>query len=114
MHGIEAIPETSPVEAHQNNGVIEHAAGELAGQARALNDQLQLAYGTALPTNHPIHTWMVNHAGFLISRFQAGVGGKTPYQLLKGKLYTRPLARFGERVHYMPVDTSKTRLKKLV
>ena len=44
---------------------------------------------------------MVNRAGFLISRFQVGVGGKTPYQRLKGKLYKRPLARFGECVHYM-------------
>ena len=42
-HGTEAIPEGPPVEAHQSIGVVEHAAGELAGQVRALNDQIQLA-----------------------------------------------------------------------
>ena len=64
VHGIEAIPEASPAEAHQSNRHVVHAVGELAGQARALNDQLQVAYGKTLPTNHPIYTWLVSHAGF--------------------------------------------------
>ena len=112
-YGIDVICEEPSVESHQSNGVIEHAAGELAGQVRTLNDQLQRDLSVTLPTNHPIYAWLVNYAGFLISRFQIGVDGKTPYQRLKGKPYRRPLAKFGECVHYMPIDTAKTHMNKL-
>ena len=56
----------------------EHAAGELAGQVRTLNGQLQRDFSATLPANHPIYARLVNYAGFLISRFQIGVDGKTP------------------------------------
>ena len=88
-YGIEVISEEPPVESHQSNGVIEHAAGELAGQVRTLNDQLQRDLSVTLPTNHPIYAWLVNYAGFLISRFQIGVDGKTPNERLKGNKFKR-------------------------
>ena len=57
---IESIPEESPRDAHQPNGVVEHAVDEFKGMVRTLNDALGFCYKLKLPSNHPIYTWMVN------------------------------------------------------
>ena len=88
---MDVLEEESPVEDHQANGIVERANGEFGGMARTLNDQLIYNYNFVPPTNHPIYTWLINHASFLTSRFQVGVDGKTPYERLRGKKYRKPL-----------------------
>ena len=62
---IEVIRDECPVEDHQSNGVVEHAVGEVAGQTRILNAQLKDDYKIDLPTDHPIYTRMIHHAGWI-------------------------------------------------
>ena len=45
----------------------------------------------------------MQHAGFLLSRFQVSKEGKTAYENLKGKAYRGELMDSAERVTFMPV-----------
>ena len=52
---------------------------------------------------------MFEYAGQLISRFQIGKYGKTALARSRGRSPKRPMAEFGESVHYKPLkDNSKT------
>ena len=46
---------------------------------------------------------MIEYAGALISRFEVGKDGQTPFRRNRGKDYRRELPEFGENVHYMPI-----------
>lgn len=76
VHGTDVVPEESPVESHQSNGVAEHAADELGGQVRSLNDQLQCDYKHVLPTNHLAYPWLINHAGSPFPAFKLESTGR--------------------------------------
>ena len=45
-------------------------------------------------------TWLVQHAAGCISKYQVGEDGKTGYERLKGKPFSRPAVEFGEKVHF--------------
>ena len=65
---------------------------------------------------HPVLAWLVNHAGFLLARFQLSADGLTAYERLKGKPFRRKLYSFGECIHYMPIGKNfgqKKHLNKL-
>ena len=99
----EVIPEESPVGDHQANGEIENAIKELEKQIRVLKLALEQKMQLVLQDDHPLMSWIPQHAGFLLSRFQVAANGKTAYERLKGKAYRRELVDFGERVLFMPV-----------
>ena len=46
--------------------------------------------------------WLVEYAGFLVSRYTVGKDGKTPYERWKGNRSIKPTCEFGEKVLYMP------------
>ena len=71
-------PRTSPVNSKGSNGAAERAVQAVEGMARAsrldLLDRTKIAAGS----NLPITSWMVRHAAWLLSHFQAGTAdGKT-------------------------------------
>ena len=103
---IDVIPENSPVDESQSNGVIERAVQDVEGMVRTLKDQLETSYSTKIESGHPVLTWLVNHAGMLLSRFQIGVDGNTAYERLKGKPFRRKVIPFGECVHFQPLGRS--------
>ena len=61
--------------------------------------------GQTIDLKHPIITWIVTHAGYVISHFQVGKCGKTPYERLKGKSSKTELCEVGEKVMYMPLKS---------
>ena len=48
--------------------------------------------------------WLVEHAGNVLTLFEVGSDGRTPYQRLRGRKMKIGMVEFGEIVHYMPLD----------
>ena len=87
-------PEYDP----QANGSIENAVGEVLQQMRAIKLGLEQKISTAIPTDHPVLYWMVEHAPTLINRFQLGRDGRTPFRKLRGEDNDARVCEFGEQV----------------
>ena len=45
-------------------------------------------------------TWLIQHAADCLSKYQVGEDGKTAYERLKGKKFSRAVVEFGEKVHF--------------
>ena len=56
--------------------------------------------GRSVPSRHPTMTWMTQHAGELICKYQKNKDGKTAYEKLMGKPCREEILEFGEHVHY--------------
>ena len=67
--------------------------------ARTLRLDLLGRANSAVGSDLPTTSWMVRHAAWLLSRFQAGTAdGKTSYARQPGKRYEAPVLPFAERV----------------
>ena len=101
------IPQNSQVGESQANGLVERAVRSVKDQVRTLRLALQKRLGCCIPAGHPIMTWMVKHAGELISKYQLNRDGQTAYYKVFGKPCKDVIVEFGEEVHYRvsEVDT---------
>ena len=61
----QTVPEMPPVGENQSNGIIERAAGFVAGQARTLQAALEHRIGTRIPPDARILCWLVEFAAYL-------------------------------------------------
>merc|ERR1712240_2189 len=84
----------------KSNGAAERAVKAVSEQVRVLRDGLQARLGAVIKGNHPVTTWLVQHAADCLSEYQVGEDGKTAHERLKWKPFTRPAVEFGEKVHY--------------
>ena len=97
------IPEHSPKGESQSNGVIERGNRTITEQVRVMIIDLEEKLGWKISAKHPIMSWLVEHAAFVVSYIQTGADGKTPYERHKGKKANFSLCAFGEQIHYMPL-----------
>ena len=77
QEGSQTVPERSPVEDSQFNGIIERTVGFVAGQARTLKAALEHRKGTRIPLDARIPCWLVEFAAYLLNRCDIGSDGKT-------------------------------------
>ena len=49
---------------------------------------------------HPAIVWLVRHVAWLITRYNTGRDGCSPYRRIFGKSYDGSICKFGEQVHY--------------
>ena len=84
----------------KTNGAAERAVKAVGEQVRVLRAGLQGRLDMVVRTSHPILTWLVQHAADCLSKYQIGEDGKTAYERLKGKKFSRAVVEFGEKVHY--------------
>ena len=84
----------------KTNGAAERAVKAIGEQVRVLRAGLQGRLDMVVRTSHPILTWLVQHAADCLSKYQIGEDGKTAYERLKGKKFSRAVVEFGEKVHY--------------
>ena len=66
-----ATPRTSPVNSKGSNGAAERAVQYVEGVARTLRLDLLGRTNVAVGSDLPIISWMVRHAAWLLSHFQA-------------------------------------------
>jgi hypothetical protein len=96
----ETIHEHSPVGESQSNGVVERAVRSAKDQIRTLKLALQARIKRKIPQKHAMMTWLVEHAGDCITKWQANHDGKTSYQRLMGKPCSEESLELGEMVNY--------------
>ena len=60
-----------------------------------------------MPAKHDLRTWIVQHSGELISKYQVNRDGKTAYEKAWGEPCKDEVVEFGEAVFYRisEVDT---------
>ena len=92
-------------EGSQSNGIIEGAAGLVAGQARTLKAALEHRIGTRIPPDARILCWLVEFAAYLMNSL--GSDGKAPLQRLHGRRDNTPIPEFGEKLLYMPAKPAR-------
>ena len=61
---------------------------------------LEAWIGCRLPLKHPAIVWLVRHVAWLITRYNTGRDGCSPFRRIFGKPYNGSICKFGEQVHY--------------
>ena len=88
----------SPPYNPQSNGGAEKAAQDVVGIMRRLVLALEARLRRKLDLQLPIVRWLVRHAAFVLTRYQVGHDGLTPWRRLAGRNWTGAVAEFGEQV----------------
>ena len=84
-HGLEVIPERTPVGDSQADARAEQAVQSCECQMRTMKIALERRLKVTVPTAHPLMAWLVQHAADTMNRCALDRAGRTPYHLLKGK-----------------------------
>ena len=59
--------------------------------------------GVRIPNDHPLMSWIAEHATYLLNRYQLSTDGRTAYGRIHGKESTARICEFAERVlWYVP------------
>ena len=85
----------------KSNGDAENAVKQVTKLLRTLKLCLEERISKKIPTSHPLLTWLVEHAAWLLNTRVVGQDGTTPYARTKGKSYSKRSVGFGEYVMYM-------------
>ncbi len=88
----------SLTELKQAQGAVDNGQQLLYAQVRTLRQDLADRYGTLVPINSPVFTWLVKHAQFLLNNFAIRSDGLTPFESRWSKRCTSALRKFGEIV----------------
>ena len=56
--------------------------------------------GVKFSAHHPITSWLIEHAGDTLTKYHVGQDGRTAYERLKGKKFSRETCELGERIWY--------------
>ena len=92
------VIEHSPVHSSQSNGYIERAVQTVQGVIRTMRSALEEKWGVSIGIDHAVWSWLVEYAGWLITRCEVGKDGRTPYERMKGKKGRIQGMEFGEGV----------------
>ena len=98
LPGVELVPETAARGDHNN--LAELAVNRVKEIARTLWTSTSRDYQTEIGPNHPIMPWLVRHAAMVLARFAVQEDGRTPYQRLTGRKFTRVITNFGANVMF--------------
>ena len=99
--------ENSPPGDSRSNGAAERAVKAVSEQVRVLRAGLQARLGMVLKGNHPVTTWLIQHAADCLNKYQVGEDGKTAYERQRGRKCRTEVLPFGERVHYRRPQTRR-------
>ena len=80
----------------KGNGSVENAVRQVQGQVRTMKRCLEIRLRRRIPADHPVMAWIVKHASWILTIRVRGRDGKTPYERLRGKPFTRKGVGFGE------------------
>ena len=107
------VQETSAEGDPQPNGAAESSVNVVKGHVRSIKLAVESASGVEVPANRDLLTWLVSYATSMRRRFSVGRDGKTAFERNAGRRAVHPLAQFGERVWWMPLQPSNRRLGPL-
>ena len=96
-----------------SNGAAESSVNVVQGHVRPIKLAMESASGVEVPADHDLLTWLVSYATSMHRRFSVGRDGKTAYERNVRRRASHPLAQFGERVWWMPLQQYSRRLGPL-
>ena len=94
------LPRHGPPHSHQSQGPVEACIQVYRGIFVANKLALEAGIGCRLLLKHPAIVWLIRHAAWLITRYNAGRDGCSPFRRIFGKPYNESICKFGEQVHY--------------
>ena len=71
-----------------------------------INLAVESASGVEVPADNDLLTWLVPYSTSMHLRFSVGRDGKTTHERLVERRAVPPLAQFGERLWWMPLQPS--------
>ena len=96
--GVGMVVEHSPVHSSKSNGIVERAVQSVQGVIRTMRSAVEEKWGVKLEVDHAVWPWLVEYAGWLLTRAEVGADGKTAYERSRGKEAKLPGVEFGEGV----------------
>ena len=75
---------------------VENAAKQVQGLSRTLKMALGRAISKGIPLEHPVVSWLVEHAAFSLSARRLKANGITAHQHLRGRQFVKSSMVFGE------------------
>ena len=94
-----ATPELTQPGESQSNGIAERAIQQVVDLFRTIKTSFESRIGARVPMAHPLTKWMVEHAAFLLTKYQLGPDGRTGWGRLHGKEVRERLCEFGEKFY---------------
>ena len=98
------VPIHVPVKESKSNGLMQRAIRTRQGMLRTTKCHVERVAAARVPLLHPLVEWMILWAATLLYRFKNNRYGRTPYQMVTGHQSNRPIAPFGEVVHFRLAD----------
>ena len=92
------VPRNPPAYNPQSNGPCEKAVQDVAGQLRILKLALEARLGIKIDENLPIMQWALEHAVFVLNKYNVGDDGMVSFERATGRKWIRPIVEFGETV----------------
>ena len=92
----------------ESMGFAESMVGKVGSQARTLKSALDHKYKRQIGAKEPVLAWLINYASVLLSRYNRGADGRTPYERSTGKTWKQLLPEFGETVLYQPLKGERS------
>jgi len=97
----------SPVGESECNGRAGNAIRRVDAKDRTIRSDLESKLKTKVDMSRPVATWMVRWAGEVLKKYTTGRDGKTAWQRRRGQECSKLLAKFVEKVLYLPLRTAK-------
>ena len=82
----------------QANGATEVGIRSVRGLFRSVKLCLQRRIGKALPAQHPLTSWLLEHTCLLLNARVRGEDGRTPWARVRGRAFGQRLIGFAEQV----------------
>ena len=92
------VPRNPPAYNPQSNGPCEKAVQDVSAQLRVLILALEARLDTTIADDLPIVQWALEHAVFLLNKFNVGEDGMAAYERQTGRKWRRAIVEFGELV----------------
>ena len=99
-------PKHSPVGESKANGAVENAVKRVQCQIGTLKLAVEKHIKKKITAEHPVFSWIIEWATTVLNRYVKGPSGQTPYKFITGKEAKRPIAKFGERIFFMPLHNA--------
>ena len=90
----------SPARESQCNGKMEKAVQKWEGQLRTMKFAIENNLDTVISVKSKIFDWLSMWAATALNRYHVGIDGKTAFARVTGNQCKRPVAEFGEQVHW--------------
>ena len=92
----------TPARESKCNGSMEVRVKAWQSQFRTMMIDLRKCIGRRVPLLGNVTSWLVLWAATVLNKYKLDKAGRTPYQRVTGVRKKRPIAKFGEKIMYMP------------